>query len=140
MRKDMIDAQEHVVALVYYVPSELSFESGYSTIPTGKAQIVACRSAYRGGRSGVNIMKGLFEMVHDRAKLDGATVMMTSGIPSYCEYHQTNEKFASSPVLDKIALTAMNMPLAWGHYARHTYPVYQRRIGQSLIQVHTRCE
>lgn len=90
MRKDMIDAQEYVVALVYYVPSQLSFEGGQSHISTGKAQIVACRSAYRGGQSGVNIMKGLFEMVHDRAQLDGATVMMTSGIPSYCECHHLN--------------------------------------------------
>jgi hypothetical protein len=34
--------------------------------------------------SDINIMKGLFEMVHDRARLDGAPIMITSGIPSYC--------------------------------------------------------
>jgi hypothetical protein len=85
MRKEMIDASEHVVALVYYLPAEFSFDGDAARVAAGKAQIVACRTAYRGGSAGANIMKGLFEMVHDRARLDGAPIMITSGIPSYCE-------------------------------------------------------
>jgi hypothetical protein len=85
MRKEMLDAPEHVVALVYYLPAEFAFENDAARVPAAKAQIVSCQTAYRRGAASTDIMKGLFEMVHDRAKLDGAPIMVTSGIPSYCK-------------------------------------------------------
>lgn len=90
LRKEVLATPERVVALVYYLPAEFAFEQDSSRVAVGKAQIVACKRAYRQGTGGsVNIMKGLFQMVHDRARLDRCAFMITSGIPAYCESHLT---------------------------------------------------
>ena len=85
IKQEAAKAKERVVALIYFLPAEFSFENGASNPPVGKAQIVACKSALRRGAGGSNIMKGLFEMVHDRARMTGCAFMITSGIPSYCK-------------------------------------------------------
>jgi hypothetical protein len=90
IRQEAALAKERVVALVYFLPAEFSLENGASNTPVGKAQIVACRMAFRQGPGGSNIMKGLFEMVHDRARLTGCAFMITSGIPSYCKLSLSN--------------------------------------------------
>jgi hypothetical protein len=90
IRKEAAEAKERVVALVYFLAAEFSLENGTFNIPVGKAQIVACRTTFRQGAGGPNIMKGLFEMVHDRARLTGCAFMITSGIPSYCKFSLFN--------------------------------------------------
>lgn len=86
LRKEAADAPERVVALVYFLPAEFTFERGSSQVPVAKAQIVACSAAYRQGKCGPNIMKGLFKMVHSRAQQTGCAFTITSGIPAYCSY------------------------------------------------------
>jgi hypothetical protein len=120
MQKEMVDATEHVVALVYYLPAEFAFQRDAARVPCGKAQIVACRTAYRGGSAGANIMKGLFKMVHDRAILDGAPIMLTSGIPSYCKDLYFSPANLSSHF--QTASMATNMRLAWDPRSSHMYP------------------
>ena len=83
IKQDPAEAKERVVALIYFLPAEFSFENSADDPPVGKAQIVACRNAFRQGAGGSNIMKGLFGMVHDRARVTGCAFMITSGIPSY---------------------------------------------------------
>jgi hypothetical protein len=86
IQQESFKAKERVVALVYFLLAEFSLENGTSKTPVGKAQIVACSTAFRQGAGGSNIMKGLFEMVHDRARLTGCAFIITSGIPSYCKF------------------------------------------------------
>ncbi|KAJ7627787.1 hypothetical protein DFH06DRAFT_1304459 [Mycena polygramma] len=53
----------------------------------GKAQIVACKAAYRQRAGGENVVKALFEMVHARALATGCTLMTIAGIRTYYRTH-----------------------------------------------------
>ncbi|KAJ7121734.1 hypothetical protein C8R43DRAFT_74001 [Mycena crocata] len=92
VRAEAATAQERVVAVVYLLQGTVSFDQGAVTIPVGKAQIVACKPAYRQSGGGGNIMKYLFEMVTARAQSLGCPLMMVSGIPQY--YRTQNYEFA----------------------------------------------
>ncbi|KAF7341103.1 hypothetical protein MVEN_01844500 [Mycena venus] len=84
MRMAADSAPERVVALVYLLPGEFAFEGDTVRVPVGKAQVVACKAAYRGRRlGGENIMDALFGMVNARAHATGCALMVTSGIPGY---------------------------------------------------------
>ncbi|KAJ7772833.1 hypothetical protein DFH07DRAFT_1057225, partial [Mycena maculata] len=87
MRAKAEPAPERVVALVYFLPPEFVFEGDAARVPVGKAQIVACKTAYRQRGGSENIMKALFEMVHARAETPGCAFMVTSGIPGYYRTH-----------------------------------------------------
>ncbi|KAJ6622150.1 hypothetical protein B0H10DRAFT_2014520 [Mycena sp. CBHHK59/15] len=87
----MRGANERVVALVYFLSAEFAFGRNAVCLPVGKAQIVACKSAYRRGATTEGTIAALFEMVHARAYATGCTFLVTSGIPTYyrthgCEY------------------------------------------------------
>ncbi|KAJ7465985.1 hypothetical protein FB451DRAFT_1261529 [Mycena latifolia] len=84
LRAEANSAQERVVALVYYLPAEFSFDGDAARVPAGKVQIVACKPAYRQGqRTGENIVKALFDMVHARSLSAGCGFMLITGIPIY---------------------------------------------------------
>ncbi|KAJ7841430.1 hypothetical protein B0H13DRAFT_1910296 [Mycena leptocephala] len=83
MRMAAESAPERVVAIVYFLPGEFAFDGDAVRVPIGKAQIVACKSAYRRRSGGDNIMNGLFEMVNARAHATGCAFMVTAGIPGY---------------------------------------------------------
>ncbi|KAJ7465989.1 hypothetical protein FB451DRAFT_1261539 [Mycena latifolia] len=88
LRADADSAQERVVALVYYLPAEFSFDGDAARVPVGRAHIVACKPAYRQGqRTSENIVKALFDMVHTRALSTGCAFMLISGIPIYYRTH-----------------------------------------------------
>jgi hypothetical protein len=69
VQKKASEAKERVVALIYFLPADFSLEDGSNT-PVGKHQIVACRTAFRQGAGDSNVMKGLFEMIHDTRSSD----------------------------------------------------------------------
>ncbi|KAJ7270188.1 hypothetical protein C8J57DRAFT_305219 [Mycena rebaudengoi] len=87
IRAEADAAKERVVALVYFLPAEFAFENDASRVPAGKAQIVACKTAYRRRKGGENIMEALFEMVNARAHSAGCAFMITSGIVAYYRTH-----------------------------------------------------
>ncbi|KAJ7465969.1 hypothetical protein FB451DRAFT_1486183 [Mycena latifolia] len=65
LRAEADSAQERVVALVYFLTAEYSFDGDAARVPVGRARIVACKPAYRQGRRiRENIVKALFDMVH----------------------------------------------------------------------------
>ncbi|KAJ6622155.1 hypothetical protein B0H10DRAFT_2014546 [Mycena sp. CBHHK59/15] len=91
MRAQAGGENERVVALVYFLSAEFAFHRNAMCLPVGKAQIVACKSAYRRGATTEGTMTALFEMVHARAYATGCAFLITSGIPTYyrthgCEY------------------------------------------------------
>ncbi|KAJ7101888.1 hypothetical protein C8R44DRAFT_348668 [Mycena epipterygia] len=87
IRAEAQAAPERVVALVYFLPGEFSFDGDAARMPVGKAHIVACRPAYRATATNENIVKALFEMVHARALSTGCAFMAISGIRSYYRTH-----------------------------------------------------
>ncbi|KAJ6539832.1 hypothetical protein DFH09DRAFT_1368655 [Mycena vulgaris] len=88
MRAEADSAQERVVALLYFLPAEFSFDGDAARVPVGRVHIVACKPAYRKSqRGGLDIVKSLFEMVHARALSTGCAFMTISGIPSYYRTH-----------------------------------------------------
>ncbi|KAJ6453897.1 hypothetical protein C8R47DRAFT_1167669 [Mycena vitilis] len=87
IRAEAESAPERVVALVYFLPGEMSFDEDAARLPIGKAQIVACKAAYRQRGGGENVMKALFEMVHARALATGCTLMTIAGIRAYYRTH-----------------------------------------------------
>ncbi|KAJ7680072.1 hypothetical protein B0H17DRAFT_1138830 [Mycena rosella] len=83
IRAEAESAQERVVALVFFLPAEFSFEGDAARVPVGRAHIVACKAAYRQSQlKGVNVVKSLFEMVHARALSTACAFMVVSGIPT----------------------------------------------------------
>ncbi|KAJ6455566.1 hypothetical protein C8R47DRAFT_1166011 [Mycena vitilis] len=87
IRAEAESALERIVALVYFLPQEISFDGDAVRIPTGKAHIVACKAAYRQRGDGENIVKALFDMVNARALATGRTLMSVAGIPAYYRTH-----------------------------------------------------
>ncbi|KAJ7031272.1 hypothetical protein C8F04DRAFT_1186122 [Mycena alexandri] len=79
MRMAAKSAPERVVALVYLLPTEFSFDSDAVRVPVGRTRIVACQRAYRGE----TVMKALFDMVNARAAATGCAFMLASGAPGY---------------------------------------------------------
>ncbi|KAJ6586344.1 hypothetical protein DFH09DRAFT_255372 [Mycena vulgaris] len=86
VRAAAASAQERVVALVYFLPAEFAFDGDAARVAVGKAQIVACKAAYR-QRNDENIMKALFDMVNARVQSTNCAFMITSGIPGYYRHH-----------------------------------------------------
>ncbi|KAJ6622991.1 hypothetical protein B0H10DRAFT_866652 [Mycena sp. CBHHK59/15] len=126
----MRGANERVVALVYFLSAEFAFGRNAVCLPVGKAQIVACKSAYRRGATTEGTMAALFEMVHARAYATGCAFLITSGIPTYyrthgCEYAL---KLGRGLVTHTVDLPAHRRPacvLARGHTI-HPPPCYVR--------------
>ncbi|KAJ7649024.1 hypothetical protein DFH06DRAFT_1208800 [Mycena polygramma] len=87
IRAEAESAPERIVALVYFLPQEISFDGDAVCLPTGKAHIVACKAAYRQRGDGENIVKALFDMVNARALATGRTLMTVAGIPAYYRTH-----------------------------------------------------
>ncbi|KAJ7726151.1 hypothetical protein DFH07DRAFT_244910 [Mycena maculata] len=112
IRTNARSAQERVVALVYFLPGEFSFDSDAVRMPMGIALIVACRPAYRQRAGDENVMKSLFEMVHSRAVLIGCSFMAIAGIPSYYRTHgyEYALNFGRGLVTHVSALRAPNPP------------------------------
>jgi NADH:ubiquinone oxidoreductase subunit E len=54
------------VVVLQVPPRRIPFENDASRAPTGKAKIVACKTAYRRRKGGENIMEALSEMVNAR--------------------------------------------------------------------------
>ncbi|KAJ7154138.1 hypothetical protein C8R46DRAFT_1356888 [Mycena filopes] len=79
MRYAAKSAEERVVALVYLLPTEFSFDSDAVRVPVGRARIVACQKS----KNSETIMKALFEMVNARATAQGCAFMLASGVPGY---------------------------------------------------------
>ncbi|KAK7038311.1 hypothetical protein R3P38DRAFT_2905563 [Favolaschia claudopus] len=80
-------APEKVVALVYYLPGEIAFDSDAVRLPYGCAHIVACKKAYRGRTGDESIIHALFAMINARAVADGCPLFVMPGIPSYYRMH-----------------------------------------------------
>ncbi|KAJ6622172.1 hypothetical protein B0H10DRAFT_866907 [Mycena sp. CBHHK59/15] len=87
MRAQAGGANERVVALVYFLSAEFAFHRNAVCLPVGKAQIVACKSAYRRGATTEGTIAALFEMVHARAYATGCAFLITSGIPTDYRTH-----------------------------------------------------
>ncbi|KAJ7919654.1 hypothetical protein B0H13DRAFT_1868413 [Mycena leptocephala] len=100
MRAEAESASERVVALVYFLPGEISFDRDAARLAIGKAQIVACKPAYRQRGGGENIVKALFEMVHARALATGCTLMTIVGIPMYYRTHGAT--LSDLPALERL--------------------------------------
>ncbi|KAK7038304.1 hypothetical protein R3P38DRAFT_3262745 [Favolaschia claudopus] len=80
IRTAVTSAPEQAVALVYFLPSELSFDIDAACLPAGKLHISACKSG--GTCSEESIMNGPFKTVNTRA----LACTVTSGIPGYYRY------------------------------------------------------
>ncbi|KAK7038306.1 hypothetical protein R3P38DRAFT_3182399 [Favolaschia claudopus] len=83
IRKAADSAQERVVAVIYLMYSETSFDGDAVRVPIGRPHVVACKPAYRGRIGGENIMNILFDMVHARAHNAGCAFALIFGIPAY---------------------------------------------------------
>ncbi|KAF7341104.1 hypothetical protein MVEN_01844600 [Mycena venus] len=87
MRLAAESAPERVVAAVYFLPSQFTFDGDAVRVPVGKAHILACKAVYRGRGGAENIMNALFEMVNARAHATGCAFMAMAGIPAYYRAH-----------------------------------------------------
>lgn len=86
LRRKALKSPDYVVAIIHALEQQWSFEGGKSVVSAGKADVVACREAYRGRPGSQNIMKEMFSMLHERQRSTGNAFSTVSGIPFYCKF------------------------------------------------------